>query len=186
MSWGPGGHDASGTWDTRSRRGRCLTASILGSEPPVPLGQTPAAQRGVWEIAGRSERSQAGFRFPGEVLEPDLSVTDWPQDWPGENAGTANPGLGNAPPPLPSLAVNPHTAGGILCWATNGCALRGKKENPHPQRENQEEETKRKEWEKRERKNERRERGGKRKRRKKGERKKRGERKNRDPFTVFL
>lgn len=129
-----------------------LTASILGSEPPKPLRQTPAAQRDVWEIAGRSERSQAGFRFPGEVLEPDLSETDWPQDWSGENRGTADPGLGNSPPPLPSLAVSAHTAGGILCWATNGRALRGKKENPQPQRENQEEERKRKEREKRERK----------------------------------
>lgn len=158
MSWGPGGRDASGTWDTRSRRGRCLTASILGSEPPIPLGQTTAAQRDVWEIAGRSERSQAGFTFPGEVLEPDLSVTDWPQDWPRENAGATDPGLGNSPPPLLSLAVSAHTAGGVLCWATNGRALRGKKENPHPQRENQEEERKRKEWEKRERKKERKER----------------------------
>ena len=94
MSHGPAGRDSSGTWDTRSRRGWCLTASILGSEPPKPQGLTPAAQRDVGEIAGRSEGSQAGFRFPGEVLEPDLSETDWPQDWPGENVGAQIPGSG--------------------------------------------------------------------------------------------
>ena len=127
VSLGPAGRDSSGTWDTRSRRGRCLTASILGSAPPKPRGLTSAAQRDVGEIAGRSEGGQAGFSFPGEVLEPDLSETDWPQDWPGENAGAADPGLGNSPPPLPSLAVSAHAAEGMLCWATNGRALRGKK-----------------------------------------------------------
>lgn len=127
MSHSPGGRDSSGTWDTRPRRGLCLTASILGSEPPKPRGRTPAAQRDVGEIVGRSEGSQAGFRFPGEVLEPDLSETDWPQDRPGENTGAADPRLRNSPPPLPSLAVSAHASEGMLCWTTNGRALRGEK-----------------------------------------------------------
>ena len=179
MSLGPAGRDSSGTWDTRSRRGQCLTASILGSAPPKPRGLTPADQRDVGEIAGRSEGSQAGFSFPGEVLEPDLSETDWPQDWPGENAGAADPGLGNSPPPLPSLAVSAHAAEGMLCWATNGCALRGKKgESLTTVRESGGREKVERVGE--ERKKERRGRRGKRKERK-GERERTG-----IHFTVFL
>lgn len=131
------------------------------------------------EIAGRSEGRQAGFRFPGEVLEPDLSETDLPQDRPGENTGATDPRLRNSLPPLPSLAMSAHASEGMLCWATNGRALRGEKGESLPTAR----ESGGREKEGRagaERKKERRGRRGKR------SRKKRRERKNRTRLTVFL